>query len=315
MSEPLYITEAEVTALLDMRGAIAALESMFRLQAEGRAKNSPRQRAEYWGARLNMMSAGQDNGRFAYKAYCGTGAGTIYHVALFDAKLGLLAVIEAGALGQIRTGAATGVATDLMAPKSASTLGMIGSGRQARAQLRAVAAVRKLSQARVYSRDAGKLAKFCGVMAHELSIDVRPAASGEACVSGADIVVTATNASTPVVRDAWIMGDVHVNAMGANGLARMEMETATYARADMIVTDDIAQAKQEAGEFLAIVKNGDKSWSDIRELKDVVADAGSAKRGGLTMFKSLGAAVEDLAAASAIYDRAVAMGHARKVPR
>jgi ornithine cyclodeaminase/alanine dehydrogenase len=315
MAEPLYITESEVASLLDMRGTVNALESMFRLQADGRAKNSPRQRAEYWGARLNMMSAGQDSGRFAYKAYCGTGAGTVYHVALFDAKLGLLAIVEAGILGQLRTGAATGVATDLMAPKEASTLGMIGSGRQARTQLQAVATVRKLKSARIYSRRADKLAQFCDDMARELSIDVKPAASAEACVAGAEIVVTATNASSPVVMDAWLTGDVHVNAMGANGLARMEVEISAYARADAIVTDDIEQSKLEAGEFLSIVKDGKKGWNDIRELRELVPAGGLARRGGLTMFKSLGAAVEDLAAASAVYDRAMAMGHARKVPR
>lgn len=314
MTRPLYITEADVSSLLDMRETIAALEGVFREQASGRARNSPRSRAEYWGGRLNMMSAGAESGRFAYKAYAGTGAGTIFHVLLFDVKLGLLAIIEANGLGQLRTGAATGVATARMAAPDARVLGMIGAGRQARTQLQAVAAVRPLTRANVFARDAARLNAFCERMSRELSLDVRPAASAEACIGDADIVVTATTSSTPVVRDAWLKRNVHVNAMGANGLSRMEMEIDTYARADLIVTDDIDQARLEAGEFRAIVEQGRKSWADIHELKEVVAKPEAFRKTGLTMFKSLGAALEDLAAASAVYDRAVARGHERRVP-
>ncbi len=313
MANPIYVTEAEVAELLDMRGAIDALEAVFLAQAHGQARNSPRQRAEYWGGRLNLMSAGQDSGRFAFKAYAGTAAPTVYHVMLYDAREGLIAIIEAGVLGQLRTGAATGVATRHMAAKSAATLGMIGAGKHARTQLQAIQAVRPLRRANVFSRDATRLRDFCHTMSRELSIDVAPAPGAESALHGADIVVTATTSAKPVIADAWLVAGVHVNAMGANSLKRNELEAASYARAGVVVTDDVAQARLEAGELIATVRDGHKSWADFHELSSVVAHGCPPSHGGLTIFKSLGAALEDLAAANAIYERASAAGHKRRV--
>ena len=174
---------------------------------------------------LNMMSAGAASGRFAFKAYAGTRAPTVYHVMLYDVAHGLLAMIEADNLGRLRTGAATGVAVDHMTRKSAATLGIIGAGRQARTQVQAIAAVRTLREVRVFSRDARRAADFCDEASKELAIDLRPAASAEACVADADIVVTATTSATPVVRDAWLGRDVHISAMGANSAARDRKST------------------------------------------------------------------------------------------
>lgn len=309
---PLYINEEEVRALLDMRGTIDALETIFREQAAGEARNMPRQRADYWGGKLNIMSAGARSGRFAFKAYAATAKPTVYHVMLYDRNEGLLAIIEAQAIGQLRTGAASGVATRRLAAANASRIGVIGAGRQARTQLLAIAAVRDLREIRVFARDAARVAAFCDAMSREMERDVRPAASAKACVADAQIVVAATTSSTPVVLDAWLPPDVHVNGVGANAAARMELEPASYARARLVVTDDVDQAKVEAGEIIEAVKAGRKSWSDVRALADIVG-APAPAGGGLTIFKSLGAALEDLASASAIYDRALARGMGRRV--
>ncbi|HTK13975.1 MAG TPA: ornithine cyclodeaminase family protein [Xanthobacteraceae bacterium] len=311
---PLYISENDVKALLDMNGAIDALDAMFRAQGDGRAKNSPRQRAEYWGGRLNIMSAGAQLGRFAFKAYAGTRAPTVYHVMLYDIEHGLLAIIEAQTLGRLRTGAATGLATDRLTPQTASTVGIIGSGRQARTQLQAVAAVRTLQCVQVFSRDAVRLAAFCETMTAELGIPVKPAASAEACVADVAIVITATTAATPVIRDAWLPRTVHINAMGANAASRMELEPASYARAGLIVTDDRDQARREAAEIIHAVAAGQKTWMDVKELNDLFASDGLRQTGGMTIFKSLGAALEDLAVASVIYDRAVETGRGHRLP-
>ena len=309
---PLYINEDEVRALLDIRGAIDALEAIFREQARGEARNTPRQRAEYWGGKLNIMSAGARSGRFAFKAYAATTAPTVYHVMLYDRNEGLLAIIEAQAIGQLRTGAASGVATRYLAAAGATRMGVIGAGRQARAQMLAIAAVRDLREIKVYSRDAGRLAAFCDSMSREMEREARPAASAKACVEDAEIIVAATTSSTPVVLDAWLPRDVHVNGVGANAAVRMELEPASYARARLVVTDDVDQARVEAGELIEVVKGGRKSWADVRALADVVG-AAAQPGGGLTIFKSLGAALEDLAAASAIDDRALARGLGRRV--
>jgi alanine dehydrogenase len=311
---PLYISENDVKALLNMGGAINALGVMFRAQGDGRAKNSPRQRAEYWGGRLNIMSAGAQSGRFAFKAYAGTRAPTVFHVMLYDMDHGLLAIIEAQALGRLRTGAATGIATDRLTAQTASTVGIIGSGGQARTQLQAVAAVRTLRSVQVFSRDALRLAAFCETMTAELGIPVRPAASAEACVADVAIVITATTSATPVIRDAWLPRVVHINAMGANAASRMELEPASYARAGLIVTDDRDQAHIEAAEIIHAVAAGQKTWMDVKELSDLFASDGPGQTGGVTIFKSLGAALEDLAVASVIYDRAMETGRGHRLP-
>ena len=156
----LYISEADVHDLMDMRGAIEALRSAFREQGNDEAMNSPRARAQYWGSRLNIMSAGLKSGRFGFKAYAGTKSPTVYHVMLYDAALGHLAIIEARRLSRLRTGAATGLAADLLARTGPIKLALIGAGEQARTQLAAVAAVRDLQSIRVYARNRDNLVAF-----------------------------------------------------------------------------------------------------------------------------------------------------------
>ena len=167
---PLFITEGDVHDLMDMRAAVAAVTSAFQQQAAGEARNSPRTRARYWGSRLNIMSAGQKSGRFGFKAYAGTQAPTVYHVLLYDAAHGLVAIIEARRLSRLRTGAATGVATHFLAKPGPIKLGMIGAGVQARTQLEALAAVRPLSEAMIYARNRDKLLAFCDSASCELGI-------------------------------------------------------------------------------------------------------------------------------------------------
>jgi ornithine cyclodeaminase/alanine dehydrogenase-like protein (mu-crystallin family) len=137
---------------------------------------------------------------------------------------------------------------------------------------------------------------------------VRAAASGEDVVAGADIVVTATNAAKPVLLNAWLTPGTHVNAMGANAAARREVDGDIVLRASLVVTDDIAQAKMEAGEFIDLAKAGQLDWSKVTPLHALIGTR--AKRGeqDITLFKSLGVGLEDAAVASVIYDRAIASG-------
>lgn len=304
---PLYLREGDVHELVDMRGAIDALKASFREQAAGEAQNAPRMRARYWGSRLNIMSAGHKSGRFGFKAYAGTNAPTVYHVMLYDAQHGLVAIVEARRLSRLRTGAATGVAIDALAAPGPIDLAMIGAGEQARTQIEAAAAVRTIRSARIHARNRDRLAAFCAAISTELGIDARPAESAQACVAGASVVITATDSETPVVADAWLDGDVHVSTIGANAANRMELEPATFARASLVATDDIEQARIEAGELICCAQAGSRDWTDVCTLANLVADP-PGRIEGITIFKSLGAAIEDIAVARVVYDRAVSSG-------
>lgn len=307
VERPLYVTEENVHRLIDMRGAIDALRSAFREQSAGEAQNSPRARARYWGSRLNIMSAGMKSGRFGFKAYAGTKAPTVYHVMLYDADKGLIAILEARRLSRLRTGAATGLATDLTAKSGTIRLGMIGAGEQARTQLGAVAAVRPLESIRVYARNRDRLDAFCADVSREFETDIRPAGSAQECVADADVIITATDSETPVIRDEWLPADVHVNTIGANAANRMELELSTFQRARIVATDDVDQARIEAGEIIRCVDEGSMTWENVTALAELVASP-PQPGAGLTIFKSLGAALEDVAVASAVYDLACAQG-------
>jgi alanine dehydrogenase len=308
---PLYLTETDVGGLFDIGTAIERLEAAFTSLAKEAAVNHPRQRFKLCDGRLNvMLAADGPSRRFALKAYGSNGV-SCHHVMLYSADKGLLAIIEAGLLGQIRTGAASGVATRHLARPQARRLGMIGAGRQARTQLLAVAHVRPLDSVAVYARDGARLSAFCELMTGETGLAVSPAASARAAVEGADIIVTATKSATPIVAADWLEAGMHVNAIGANAAARQELEAEAFAGDAMIVVDDIDQARKEAGELIELDRQGRLDWRRVRALAEVVAEQPariSPQPPRVTIFKSLGTAIEDLAAASVIYDRAVQAG-------
>jgi alanine dehydrogenase len=302
---PIYVKESDVAALLDMPSAIQALRDAFAARAHGEAVIVPRTRWEFGDKRLNVMGGGlQSPYRYALKSY-GSGA---YHVLLYSAQ-GLLAVIEANNLGQIRTGAASAVATEKMARPNAGKVGLIGAGRQARTQALALKAIGRLKELAVFARNRDNLDAFRAELAKELAVPVRAAASAEAAVAGADIVVTATNASKPVLMNEWLAPGTHVNAMGANAAARREIDPDIVLRASLVVTDDVEQAKMEAGEFIDLANAGRLDWSKVMPLHQIVG-AQTVQRGDrdITLFKSLGVGLEDVAVASVIYDRAMASG-------
>ena len=175
---------------------------------------------------------------------------------------GLLAIIEANALGAIRTGAASAVATEKMAKPGAGKVALIGTGRQARTQALALKAAGMLNELAVAARDRAKLEAFCEKLAKELGgAPVRAASSVEDAVSGADIVVTATGSAEPVLRQAWLAPGAHVNGIGANAANRRELDPDCVLKASLVVTDNIEQAKTEAAEFIDLAKAGRFDWA------------------------------------------------------
>ncbi|MBO9361302.1 MAG: ornithine cyclodeaminase family protein [Thermoflexus sp.] len=313
---PLLLREEVVQALLPITDAIEALERAFRAQAEGRAVNLPRQRVRWPGGTLHVMAAGDlGSGYVGLKAYTAVGGQTRFVVLLFHAESGeLLAIIEADRLGRLRTGAATGLATRYLARPNAQVVGMIGAGRQAAAQLMAVCAVRSIAEARVYSPTPERRAAFAHRMRETLGIPVQAVERPEAAVEGADILITITSAREPVLRGAWLRPGVHLNAAGSNALLRRELDEEAIARADLVVIDSRVQGQIEAGDFLEPLERGRLQWERVFELKDVVARrVGRAHPEQITLYKSLGIALEDVAVAAVAYERACARGAGERI--
>lgn len=307
---PRYLTEADVTALLRMPDALAAVEEAFRQQASGDAVNHPRARTRLGGASLQVMSGGlRRSGVLGLKAYTATRGGARFLVHLYDDRGTLLALIEADRLGQMRTGAASGVATRHLARPDARAVGIIGTGWQARSQLAAVCAVRPITTVRAYGRDPDRRAAFAREMRDALGVEVAPVATAAEAVRGADVVVAITSSRTPVLLGEWLAPGTHVNAAGGNALDRQELDVEAVRRADLVVVDDLAQARLEAGDLAAAAEAGAFEWDRAVELGRVVA--GHARRPherAITLFESQGIAIEDVAAAKVVYERAVAAG-------
>jgi ornithine cyclodeaminase/alanine dehydrogenase-like protein (mu-crystallin family) len=303
---PLFLNDADVVSLVDIKAVISALESIFRKESQGEAFNLPRHRFNKNETRLNVMLAGDMAGqRYAVRAYGSLGS-SISHIFLYGGG-DLLAVIEARTLSSLRTGAASAVAAKRLAAPDARIVGMVGAGRQAGFQLAALLAVRPLAEVRVYARNRTHLEEFCTRMSLQLALPVRPASSARAVAENADIVVAATNAKEPVLFADWIKPGACVISMGANAANRRELDPAIVTRAAVVVTDDPDQARVEAGEFIDLASTGGFDWSKVVPLNCLVADP-PAPTGGFTLFKSLGAGIEDLASASLVFDEATGRG-------
>jgi ornithine cyclodeaminase/alanine dehydrogenase-like protein (mu-crystallin family) len=300
----LYLTESDVRALLPIETAIELVEGGFRRLASGQAENQPRRRLRLpTGAVLHYM-AGADGGYFGTKIYSTHPRhGAHFLFLLYAAEDGRpLAMMEANHLGQIRTGAASGYATKLLARPDASAVAIIGSGFQARTQVEAMRAVRAVREIRVWSRSAEKREAFaseCGAKAVE---------TAQQAVRGADIVVTATNAKDPVLEESWIGPGTHINAMGSNQASRRELPAELILRADLIAVDSLEQARMESGDLLLALDPERWDAHNIAELKDVT---GRASNTPVTIFKSNGIAVEDVVCAGYVYEKAVETGRGR----
>jgi len=315
----LLLREADVRALLTMPMALETVEESLRMQGNGELALHPRRRLKLPdNALLHYMAAGDPvHGFIGMKLYTSVRGAVRFVVPLFRSATGeMAALIEADALGQMRTGAATGVATKYLANANARTAGIIGTGYQARTQLEAVAAVRRLEQVRAFGRDPERRAQFCRDMGALIGIEVEPVDSGEKAVRGADIVVTATSAMKIVLEGAWLAPGVHINAIGANWAQKRELDEAAVSRADVIVVDSLEQAKMEAGDLIQPFGNDASRWDAVRELGGIVADKtpGRTSANQITLFKSNGIATWDLAVAVRVYELAVARGMGQSIP-
>lgn len=220
-----------------------------------------------------------------------------------------LALVNASALTEIRTAAVSAVATTLLARPDAAHLAIIGTGVQARAHALAIAAERPLAEIRVAGRTAARARELAGQLREQLAVPVLASESAEAAVAGAGIVVTATSSATPVLRRGWLSAGTHVNAVGACLPEVRELDTATVADAALFV-DSRESATGEAGDLLLAMAEGAVGADHIRaELGEVLTGTAAGRTGSeITVFESLGLAVEDLAAATHAYRQARELG-------
>jgi ornithine cyclodeaminase/alanine dehydrogenase-like protein (mu-crystallin family) len=315
----LHISEAEVRAVLTMPMAVQAVEDISRKQATGEAVVHPRRRFELPGGGFfhYMAAADFSTGFVAMKQYTYVRGKLRFLVPLYEMATGdLLAMIEADYMGQLRTGAASGVATKYLARKDSRVAAIIGTSGQAKTQLDAIAVVRKLESARAYGRDAAKREKFCAEMSARLGIPIQPCTSAVEAVHGADIVSTATTASQPVVSGADLSPGVHINAIGANHAHKRELDDEAVASADVIVVDSVEQSRQEAGDLIIAFHGDEICWTGVKKLSEIVAGKASGRTSDteVTLFKSNGIASWDLAVAMKVYAMAREKGLGRELP-
>jgi ornithine cyclodeaminase/alanine dehydrogenase-like protein (mu-crystallin family) len=295
------------------------VEDSFRRLADGSALLHSRQRLRLPGkSYLHYMAAADaTSGYMGMKIYTSSPAGLRFLVPLFHVGSGeLLALIEADYLGQIRTGAASGVATGLLARADAAKIGIIGTGLQSRTQLQALSLVRTITGVHAFSRNPEHRERFARETTAQLGVPVVAVASAQEAVRGADIVVTSTTSTNPVLDGSWLAPGMHVNAIGANFPQKHELDGEAIRRCDIIVADSREQSKIEAGDLIQMYGDDKRRWASVTELAEIVAGKtpGRSSPEQITLFKSNGIATEDVVVAGRIYELARERGLGRQVP-
>lgn len=311
----LLLSEDDVRQVLTMEMALTAVEEGLRKMALEEVQNVPRVRSQTDHVMLHVLSASAKTlGVCGYKAYTTARRGAQFHVGLFDGKTGaLLSLMQADYLGQVRTGAASGVATQYMARHDATEVGCFGSGKQARTQVQAVCKVRKVRRVQVYSPNAEHRMQFCTELSELCQTEVVPVPRPEMAAEDKDIVITATSSREPVLSGNWLSEGTHLNVAGSNFLGKAEIDAVAVRRCETIIVDSKEQARLEAGDFVQALEDGSIHWADVHELGHVIVGryTGRAHPQDVTLFKSLGVAIEDLAVAAKVYATAQAAGLGR----
>jgi ornithine cyclodeaminase/alanine dehydrogenase-like protein (mu-crystallin family) len=330
----LILSRSDMEELLTMPAAINAVEEAFRRLAAGQVVMPQRAAtpiAPHNGLHLSMPAfVGEVNGVTA-----GDGVLTIKVVTVFgdnparygqptiqgllllhDARTGAaMALMDAEFLTAMRTGAAAGVATRLLARPDSSTVTLFGAGVQAGPQLMAVCAVRPIQRAYVVTRTGRRDADFCAAMSEQLGIAVTPVRDVRAAVAAADVICTATNSSTPLFPGEWLRPGVHINAIGAYTRTMRELDGVAVRRAHVVV-DHLPAAQAEAGDILLAQAEGaigaDHVVGSLGQL--VVGEiAGRTSLEQITLFKSVGLAMQDAVTAAGVYKAAVERGVGQRV--
>jgi alanine dehydrogenase len=313
----LHINEDEVRQAITMPQAIDAVEAGFRKMGLDEAFTIPRTRCQTDHTVLHISSgAAKSLGVVGYKAYTTNRRGAKFHVCLYDGKTGeMLAWIQGDYLGQIRTGAASGVATKVLSRPESSKVGIFGAGKQARTQLEAMTVVRPITEAFVYSRTESSRNGYASEMSERLKIMVTPVDHPRFAAVGMDIICTATTASEPVLLGEWLSPGQHLNITGSNFLAKAEIDSNVVRRADLITIDNKDQGIQEAGDFSQAISDHILHWNEVKDLSRFVSgrDEGRQSEEQITLFKSLGLGIGAVVVAGQVYKNAKELGLGRLI--
>src|SRR5438552_13586219 len=316
---PLWISEADVVALMDMPAAIRALETGLVAEARGAASNMTKTHVEWQaaGGHATLHAIGAvfaESGIAGTKTWVHSPLGATPLLILFNANNGRVnAIIEAFALGQLRTGAASGIATRLLASESADELALIGTGKQSLTQVAAIAAVRALKRVRVFGRDAARRNRLATRIRDELGLEAIEAPTIAGTVNGAPIVSGVTRARDPFLTSAMVVRGAHVNAVGAITPGGAEIGADLLARCTQVVVDSPPQARRLSRELIEFFGTSDERWATVRPLPALVATRHQrAPTADATLFKSLGMGISDLSLGIEIYNAATAAGAGKR---
>lgn len=316
----LWISESDVVSTMDIGEAIAALQAGLRAEAQGEAQNMVKTHVEWGGGggSLHAIGAVFANAGFAgTKTWPHTKNGATPLLILFDSNDGSLkAVLEAFALGQMRTAAASGVATRCLASPEANEFAVIGTGKQAITQVAAVVAVRPIRRIRVFSPNEDRRNQFVARVTNEFGIAAVGAGSVREAVKGASIITLITRATEPILSADMLDRGAHINSVGAIVPSRAEVSADVLARSTQIVTDSIPQAQKLSRELIEFFAPHPEKWSTVRSLAGVLADRSPRSASDdLTVFKSLGVGISDLSLGIALYNRALTLGLGIRIPQ
>ena len=308
----LFLKDEDVSQCVDMDSMLVAIESMQHQYGDGQAHNMTRRKIIADGGMLSVMGGGLfHEGLLGVKTYTVVNGAYSFQVSLYDAKTGtLLCYTQANRLGQLRTGATTGVAVKHLANPDNATVGIIGTGGQAPTQLEAVSKVRKITKVKAFSRNADRREDFARRMSDAMGLEVSSAQSNETAVRDCDIVLCIAATMEPVVEGAWLKDGATLIGAGPTTWRAREVDEATIVRADKLIVDSTEQAEIEAGDLCNAVDKGIIQWSKVHELRHVVAKAvrGRDSEDQVVYAKIMGTGVADVAAAKLAYDSAKEKG-------
>ena len=323
MPEPLiWLTEADVVDLVKLDDAIDALEDGLRWLAQGKGFNVAKALAGFGdGSSMHSLGSGlpgmgSEAGYVGFKNWVHTKRGATALFVMFEADTGaLVAVMEAAALGQLRTSAITGVGTKWLAPAGAADMALIGTGAQAITQIAAVNAVRPLQRLRIYSPTPEKRRAFVESARAKFDFEVVESSSIEQATEGAAIVTLVTRASEPFLRAAMLAKGAHLNAVGAILPRNAEFAQDVFERAGIVAVDDLPNIQKASREFVEYYEQGGRGWNNVRLVGDII-DKGETRPAGcdVTLFKAMGMGISDLSVALIALDRARKLGVGRTIP-
>jgi ornithine cyclodeaminase len=321
----LVLSGTDVRAILSYNECATAMRGALTALADGRAQQplrtviAPNGAAGFMGLMPSYLSGeGEAGAAYGLKAICVTpgnpAAGLDAHQGVVLLSSGVtgepVAVVNASAVTEIRTAAVSVVATDLLARRDADELAVIGTGVQARAHILALDGARRLSQIRVAGREPVRAQEFAASLDGQTAAPVKASQSARAAVAGAGIIVTATSSAHPVVHRDWVEPGTHINAVGACLPHQRELDTATVA-AGVLFADRRDSLLTESGDYRLAAAEGAVTENQVRaELGELLLGTatGRASANEITIFESLGLAIEDLVAASRAYELATETG-------